>query len=199
MGFNTRAVASIEGQFAKATGKLVTLSEQKYLDCVSHNCSKGGWQGDVFNYARTDGGLPKDTIYPYVGKEQECHNNKSQNIAADSGYMTVSRDEQTIKSALFEIGPLAVSLFASNHFRYNYTKDSGVYRDDPCSDQKVNHGVLLVGYGVDEKEGPFWLIKNSWGVEWGERGYVRLERSSRNVACLMSQQPIYPIVAAPAN
>jgi len=42
----------------------------------------------------------------------------------------------------------------------------------------VNHAVVLVGYGTDEENGDFWLIRNSWGTGYGENGYIRILRES---------------------
>lgn len=46
-----------------------------------------------------------------------------------------------------------------------------------CNKKSLDHGITLVGYG-SEKAKDFWLIKNSWGPSWGEKGYIRLKRGS---------------------
>ncbi len=42
-----------------------------------------------------------------------------------------------------------------------------------CSPKGLNHGVLLVGYGI-HKSTPYWIVKNYWGTGWGEKGYFRI-------------------------
>ena len=55
----------------------------------------------------------------------------------------------------------------------------------------INHVVVLVGYGTDaDGGGDYWLVRNSWGVTWGEQGYIRLKRDPvENTPCGVDPQP----------
>ena len=69
-----------------------------------------------------------------------------------------------IKESLGKEGPVSVCLDASNWASYK----SGVFSN--CGSTTLNHAVLAVGY---EKDGT-WIVKNSWGVNWGDQGYIKL-------------------------
>ena len=59
----------------------------------------------------------------------------------------------------------------------------------------LDHGVLLVGWGVDSNNVAFWKVKNSWGTEWGDDGYILLQRGvSSTGQCGIAIQPSYPVV-----
>ena len=69
---------------------------------------------------------------------------------------------------------IAVNSRSSDFFFYK----SGVISSEKCGTQ-VNHAVLLIGYGTDSAtKTDFWLVKNSWGTSWGEKGFFRVKRSS---------------------
>ena len=85
---------------------------------------------------------------------------------------------------------ISIGVEADEWFNYQ----SGVFSDPKCGDQ-LDHGVLLVGYGVDKPSGKqFWLIKNSWGTSWGEKGYIRILRDDTQKVqlCGLTVEGEYP-------
>jgi cathepsin L len=82
-------------------------------------------------------------------------------------------------------GPVAVSIAASGMNSYS----SGIY--DACvKDAVVDHAAVLIGYAKDRDTGdtPYWLLKNSWGLDWGEKGNIRILRNS-GTYCGIDNQP----------
>ena len=84
-------------------------------------------------------------------------------------------DEEVIKQYLYENGPLAIGV---NAYPLNwYARGVIDWGNDNCAHDDINHAVVLVGYGHDDEEGlDYWRIRNSWGADWGEKGYFRLSR-----------------------
>lgn len=60
---------------------------------------------------------------------------------------------------------------------------------------ELDHGVVVVGYGTENGE-DYWLVRNSWGTNWGEDGYFKLQRNvgnTRTGKCGIAIEPSYPV------
>jgi hypothetical protein len=66
----------------------------------------------------------------------------------------------------------------------------GIFDDTFCSDVP-NHAVLIIGYGTSDGF-DYWLVKNSWGKNWGEEGYFRIIRNKNR--CAITSLPVFPIL-----
>ncbi|CAN1255805.1 Cysteine protease RD19A [Linum perenne] len=179
---------ALEGAHYLATGELVSLSEQQLVDC-DHECDPeekgacdagcgGGLMNSAFEYTLKAGGLMREEDYPYTGTDRStCKFDKSKIAAKVANFSVISIDEDQIAANLVQSGPLAVAINAV----YMQTYIGGVSCPYICS-KRLDHGVLLVGYGsagyspIRMKEKPYWIIKNSWGESWGESGYYKICR-----------------------
>lgn len=61
--------------------------------------------------------------------------------------------------------------------------------------------MAIVGYGTTLDGTKYWIVRNSWGVEWGEKGYVRMEREIKKKygLCGIAMEASYPIKKSPNN
>lgn len=57
----------------------------------------------------------------------------------------------------------------------------------------MNHGVLIIGYGVEDDGKEYWIVKNSYGPEWGQGGYIHMARNANN-HCGIATSATYPLV-----
>jgi len=188
------AVGSLEGQHFAATGDLVSLSEQNLMDCSwdygNEGCN-GGWMDQAFQYIIDNGGVDTEESYPYLERDAACNFNAANIGATANGYVDIpSGDEAALKEAAGTVGPIAVAIDASHASFQLY--NSGVYSEPLCMQNVLDHGVLIVGYGTDAGT-DYWLVKNSWGVSWGEQGYIQMSRNDNN-QCGIATQASYPTV-----
>ncbi|XP_039287949.1 crustapain-like, partial [Nilaparvata lugens] len=70
---------------------------------------------------------------------------------------------------------------------------AGVYYEPECNPWSLNHAVLAVGYGTTKDGQDYWLVKNSWGNQWGEEGYIKMARNRDN-NCGIASWASYPVV-----
>ncbi|XP_065344636.1 cathepsin L-like [Cloeon dipterum] len=187
---------SLEGQQFRKTGNLVLLSEQNLIDCSGWlgNFGCGGGETDLaFQYAISDG-IDTEESYPYQGINGTCRYNASQVGATAAGFMDIGRgDEDDLQAAVATMGPVSVVINAKDSFRF-YAE--GVYYEPECSskDEDLNHALLVIGYGTDDKTGmDYWLVKNSWGTDWGDEGYAKMARNKDN-NCGIATMARFPLV-----
>ncbi|XP_066284516.1 cathepsin L-like isoform X1 [Branchiostoma lanceolatum] len=189
------ATGSLEGQHFLKTGKLVSLSEQNLVDCSRKAGNKGcagGLMDQAFVYIKDNGGIDTEECYPYKAEDHKCHYNASCSGATLRSYHHIfpPHDEKALLRAVGTVGPVSVSIDASWGSFYHYSH--GIYDEPKCSSTKLIHGVLAVGYGSSNGS-DYWLVKNSWGTDWGMEGYIMMSRNKDN-QCGIATRAIYPIV-----
>lgn len=187
---------ALEAMHHRATGNLISLSEQNLIDCSSKYGNRGcngGLMEAAFQYIKDNGGIDTESSYPYEARDDYCRYSPRYKGATDIGFVDIEMgNEQALKTAIATQGPCSVAIDASHHTLQFYSK--GVYREQECNPRRLDHGVLVVGYGIDDDSGSdFWLIKNSWGETWGLQGYVKIARNEDNM-CGVATSASYPLV-----
>jgi len=190
------ASGAVEGALVVGGNNLVSLSEKELVSCDENESAYNEGHMDYAFFYVKDHGLASEENYPYVsgnGVVPPCNDSKvAQKVATISDFVDVqTRSEDALENAL-NIGPVAVAIEADQYSFQSYS--SGVLIAS-CGDS-LNHGALAVGYGHDRISNlDYWIVKNSWGVSWGERGYVYLARNISSAAgqCGILMQPSYPV------
>ena len=187
------ATGSIEAIHAIKTGKLLNISEQNLVDCsvdYGNKGCQGGSMDAAFKYV-IDNGLCSEKSYPYTGVEGNCMD--CDPIINISSYRDIIPNHEEILKLIVHQQPVSVAIQANLRSFQLYS--SGVYSDPSCG-TKLDHGVLIVGYGHDPfSEMDYWIVKNSWGPNWGENGYIRIQRNidQESGLCGIAMQPSIPI------
>ncbi|KAG8479505.1 hypothetical protein CXB51_029276 [Gossypium anomalum] len=186
------AVAAVEGLNQITNGNLVSLSEQQVLDCSGNsNGCNGGSKTQAFQYVIQNNGLTREDNYPYQAMQGTCDLQKqASQVAHISNYESVpTNSEQELLKAVSN-QPVAVSIEGSGTDFRHYSR--GIF-NGYCG-TNLNHAVTIVGFGTSDDGTDYWLVKNQWGEDWGENGYIRMQR---NVAdsqglCGLAIRPAYP-------
>lgn len=191
------AVGSIESQYALKTGRLLSLSVQNVVDCAGlygANGCEGGFPTQAFQYINHHGIFTEES-YPYDGETNDyCKltvpGAKKSNVTVH-GFTRISHgNENDLKKALALHGPVSVAIDANHESFYNY--EEGIWHEPNCS-HNVNVAVLLIGYGTNEFDQDYWILKNFFGTKWGDRGYFKMSRNQRN-HCGIASNAVFPNV-----
>ncbi|CAA9988175.1 knowpain-4 [Plasmodium knowlesi strain H] len=173
------AVGAVESQYAIRKNQHILISEQELVDCSDKNFGcYGGLASSAFDDIIDLGYLCSESEYPYVGfKPRTCEIRKCKEKYTIKSYVSIPEDKY--KEAIQFLGPLTLGLTVNDDFYYY---QEGIFTSD-CTEEP-NHEVMIVGYGVEEtfnselnanEKHYYYIIKNSWGVSWGEKGFMRIE------------------------
>lgn len=184
------ATGGLEGQHFKKTGKLVSLSEQNLVDCsTENNGCNGGSMDKAYQYIARNNGINTEKSYRYVAQKRTCTFRRSEVGATCTDFAQVqSGDELALQKAVASVGPIAVGIHFVEKF---YLYKEGVFDHKFCQSNE-GHALLIVGYGVFNGK-DYWLVKNSWGTDWGMNGYAMMSRNQDN-QCGIADFAVYPIV-----
>ncbi|KAG5177030.1 putative cysteine protease family C01A [Tribonema minus] len=185
----------LESHHFLKTNNMVLLSEQQLVDCAqafdNHGCN-GGLPSHAFEYITSAGGLDTEQGYPYSATDGVCVFDPVAVGATVRASVNITyQDEKELEQAVGSAGPVSVAFDVMRDFK-SYA--AGVYDNPDCGSRpdEVNHAVLSVGYGTDDNGTPYWIIKNSWGADWGESGYFRMARGQN--MCGVADCASYPMI-----
>ena len=187
---------AVESIWAIKNNVLYNLSQQELIDCsglYGNNGCMGGSMDGAFKYIMNNG-LCTNISYPYMGFGGLCKKDNCESVVRISNYTDIiQNDEKILKRAVAQ-QPVSVAIQANKRSFQLY--QSGIYNDLECG-TNLDHGVLVVGYGYSlEQDMKYWIIKNSWGVNWGENGYIRIQRDidDERGLCGIAMDPSIPII-----
>jgi cathepsin L len=195
--YSFSATGSMEGQHEISTGNLVSLSEQNIMDCSwaqgDQGCN-GGLMDDAFKYVISNNGIDTEASYPYTAQSSHnCQYSASNKGATIASFTNIAQGSETeLTSKIQSVGPISVAIDAGQSSFQLY--QSGVYYSPTCSSTALDHGVLAVGYGTTTGTYPdYYIVKNSWGPNWGMQGYIWMARNANN-NCGIATMASYPTV-----
>ncbi|KAH0685138.1 hypothetical protein KY289_016403 [Solanum tuberosum] len=199
--------------YLKKKKKLIMLSKQQLINCMYTFYEKPDWFADLekkecypcsYNKAYTfakDRGIVAETMYPFTEQRGECECPSSEEIIVKiKGYASVSKlglNKEGIQELIKE-QPITC---AARHVRsLKIHRGKGIYMgltEKEVEDEKKKmeqdqdakvllHAMLIVGFGTEDGV-DFYLVKNSWGKDWGYKGFAK-------IACSVLSRLSYPII-----
>ncbi|XP_050222829.1 vignain-like [Mercurialis annua] len=147
----------------------------------------------AFEFIRQNGGIASEASYPYTAEVGTCHASEEgrKPVVSIDGYENVPENDETALLQAVVNQPVSVVIdTAGSEFQF-YSQ--GVFNGN-C-ETEPDHAVVIVGYGTTIAGSKYWIVKNSWGIQWGEEGYIRMERgiSDEKGLCGIAMQASYPI------
>jgi len=161
------------------------------MDCSSaegNDSCEGGLMTDAFEYIISNGGIDTESSYPYQGEDESSCNYATPPAATMKSYYNITTaSEKDLQDKVGNVGPVSVAIDANHNAFMQYS--SGVLTIPTCSSTSLDHGVLAVGYGTSGGQ-DYWLVKNSWGTDWGLSGFVWMRRNHNNMCGIATMASI---------
>jgi cathepsin F len=165
------------------TDKFQPLAPQQIVDCDKSDLGcNGGNPPTAYEYVQSAGGMEIEKDYPYVASDETCKFDKTKAKVHISGYKYSSGVEATMLTEVSTWSPLSVCVDAEYWQDYS----SGVMGEwECCWVCELDHCVQAVGYKVDT-DSPYWILRNSWGTDWGMSGYILVDYGHNT--CALTQE-----------
>lgn len=181
------------------------LSETIKWKSTNNGCDGGMTHGAFMDAAQLQYGLVTELVMPYNDKSTSnstCIRTSNQTAASISDWKqvvgkdcSVSTDASVLLRNALQDQPIAVALNSEDPFK-DYA--GGYYscpnNGDLASKDDVNHALVLVGYGTDATVGDYWILKNSYGSSWGDKGFLKLI-ADKKANCGLNIFPVIPLGA----
>jgi len=184
------ATEAIESQWFLAGNALVSLAPQQIVDCDKGRGDEGCNGGDTvtaYEYVKAAGGLELETSYPYKATDGTCHFSAAKVVSTIKSYTYITKDKNETEMAeqMVTAGPVSICVDAETWQNYN----GGVLSKNCGTD--LDHCVMITGFR-NSGSTPIWLVRNSWGADWGEQGYIFIERGKN--LCGVAEEVTIPLV-----
>jgi len=187
------ATETIESVYAITKKKSpATLSPQQIVDCDTagedQGCD-GGYPYGAYEYIIQAGGQESESDYPYTGEDGTCEFKKADIVDTITNwkYVTQSSDEKVMQAFVYTSSPISVCVDAEIWQTYQ----GGVITSDSGCGNSLDHCVQITGW-LTENSTACWNVRNSWGADWGENGYIWVERGAD--VCGIADLVTIPIV-----
>lgn len=190
-------IASLETAVWQKTKKSNSYSEQELVDCAGGKYGNEGCYGGLMDSAYdyiVDNKIATEKAYPYKAVTNKCSkkNKKKAGRQGASSFKYVKKGVNALtKAAAATVISVAIEV---QDDLMDYA--GGVYsNDDPDCGSELNHGVAVVGYNTTTKK-PYFIVRNSWGPDWGQKGYVYMAISKGTGTCGIAsgQNNVFPVL-----
>jgi C1A family cysteine protease len=186
---------AMEGAYFIKTGQLVSFSEEQLVSCdKTDSACNGGLMDNAFNWIKNNNGLCRESTYPYNsgdGIVNSCHPCNNEPNSSITSHVDVEKTTKALELAVSR-QPVSIAIEADKQ-SFQFYK-SGVYRAS-CG-TSLDHGVLVVGYGSEDGV-DYWIVKNSWGDQWGDKGYIKILKKDGDTSggeCGILLSASYPVL-----